>query len=280
MKTRIACPNCGFTTHIPTERIPIKARFASCPRCNERFPLKPDNPSPPASSSTGTLPTGSSLDTPHPAPETGKPGRGPSPWEDRGRLGLWKAIRRSFLGTILSPASFFRTMHTRHGLMEPLAIGVLFGSIGLITGLFKDFVLSVWGYGGGVRMLSSGVDSPFLLSGLMVLSPLIVCIGIFIMTGVLHLLLMIFRGASQGFEGTFRVVAYGQATQIFGVVPILGGLIGGLWYLVILIVGMREIHETTYPRVILAFLMPLLLTGALALAVLIPLIISTLNRLL
>ncbi|MFO7783084.1 MAG: YIP1 family protein [Thermodesulfobacteriota bacterium] len=280
MKTRISCPHCGFTTEIPTKRIPLKARFASCPRCRERFPLRLQDP--PSAPPPGTTPvlTGSSPDTAPVAREPLKSGRGPSPWEDRGRIGLWKGIYRSFLDTILSPGVFFRTMHTHKGLKEPLAVGILFGSIGLITGLFRDFVLSVWGYGGGVQVLSSGVDSPGLLSGIMALSPLIVCIGIFIMSGILHLFLRIFRGASQGFEGTFRVVAYGQATQIFGAVPILGGLIGGLWYLVVLIVGMREIHETSYSRVILAFLTPFLLTGAMALAVLIPLVFSLLNRLL
>ena len=64
---------------------------------------------------------------------------------------MWNGIYRSFLNTLLSPAAFFRTMHTRQGLKEPLAIGILFGSIGLITGLFKDFVMSVWGYGDGVQ---------------------------------------------------------------------------------------------------------------------------------
>ncbi len=280
MKTRIACPHCGFTAEIPTERIPLKARFASCPRCRERFPLRPDNPSSPTLPGKTTLSGGNSTNIAYAAGQPLKADRGPSPWEDRGRLGLWKGIYRSFLDTLLSPAVFFRTMHTRQGLKEPLAIGILFGAIGLIMGLFRDFVLSMWGYGGGVQMLSSGVDSPILLSGLMVLSPLIVCVGIFSMSGVLHLFLRIFRAASQGFEGTFRVVAYGQATQIFGVVPILGGLVGGLWFLAILIIGVREIHETTYSRVILAFLMPLLLIVTMAMIVLIPLIISLLTRML
>ncbi len=280
MKIRIACPHCGFTKEVPAERVPVKARFAACPNCREHFPLRPDDQSGPLPPSTNPVTTVGSTDSAAFPREASHSVRGPSPWEERDRVGLWKGIYRSFLKTLVSPASFFRTMHTRQGLKEPLAMGLLFGSIGLMTGIFKEFVLSVWGYGSGVRIFSSGVDSPFVLSALMALAPIVTGIGIFMLSGFLHLFLLVFRSASHGFEGTFRVVAYGQVTQVFGVVPVLGGIIGGLWYLVILVVGMREIHETSYSRVVLAFLMPLLLMTAIALAVLIPMIISLLNRLL
>ena len=76
--------------------------------------------------------------------------------------------------------------------------------------------------------------------------------------------------AVHGEEGTFRVVAYAQAPQILSVVPFIGGFAGGLWAIVVQIIGLREIHETTYLRVIIALILPLALIIPVAAAVLIP----------
>lgn len=242
MKTRIACPHCGFTTEIPTDRIPEKARLAACPRCRNRFPL-------PAM-------------------------RRPSPWEDRGRIGLWPGIYRSFLGVLLSPVSFFRGLAPQGGLREPLALGLLFGSLGAMLSLFWDFVLGALGVGGGLNVLASRNSIALLFPLLMVLSPILVGVALFVMSGLVHVLLRAVRDGRHGFEGTFRVVAHGQATQLFGAVPLLGGLIASLWFVVVLIVGLREIHETTYTRVALAFLLVTVLFIAVLAAVTIPLLMS------
>ncbi len=242
MKTRIACPHCGFTTEVSTDRIPEKARLAACPRCRNRFPL----------------------------PEV----RRPSPWEDRGRIGLWPGIYRSFLGVLLSPASFFRGLTPQGGLREPLALGLLFGSLGAMLSLFWDLVLGALGVGGGLDALASRYSITLVFPLLLVLSPVLVGVALFLTSGLLHVLLRVVRGGRHGFEGTFRVVAHGQAAQLFGAVPFLGGLIAGLWFLVVLIVGLREIHETTYTRVVLAFLLVAVLFLAVLAAVTIPLLMS------
>jgi hypothetical protein len=80
--------------------------------------------------------------------------------------------------------------------------------------------------------------------------------GIFISSAVWHLFLLLVKGADHEFEGTFRVVSYSQSAQIVSLIPILGGWVSGIWQLVIQIIGLKEIHETTYLKVILAFLIP------------------------
>lgn len=281
MKTRITCPHCDFTTEISTERIPEKARFASCPRCRNRIPLPAmDPPSAPRAAPA-------KAETEH-RPETGihKQGqafpdsgvsestRGPSPWEDRERVGLWPGIYRSFRDVLLSPAGFFRHLHHHNGLREPLAMGLLFGSLGVMLSLFWDFAMAVWGFGSGINGLASRLNITLLFPLLLVLSPLIVAAALFVMSGVLHILLLTVGGGKNGFEGTFRVFAYGQATQILGAIPFLGGVLAGIWFLVVLIVGLREIHETTYARVILAFLLVTVLGVAVLVASLVPILIS------
>lgn len=52
------------------------------------------------------------------------------------------------------------------------------------------------------------------------------------------------------------MVSYSQAAQIWGLIPFIGGSIGWIWQLVVQIIGLREMHETSYSRVIIAFLIP------------------------
>ena len=134
--------------------------------------------------------------------------------------------------------------------------------------LFWELATAVWGLGGGLQAVSSRFNISLLFPLLLVLAPLLVTLGLFVV------FLRAMRGAGHGFEGTFRVVAYGQMTQIFGAVPFLGGLIGSLWYGVVLVVGLREIHETSYARVILAFVLMTVLAVAVLLAAMVPVMIS------
>jgi len=43
------------------------------------------------------------------------------------------------------------------------------------------------------------------------------------------------------------------------VVPIIGGFVGGIWTLVLEIIGLKEAHGTDYWRVILAVVIPVIL---------------------
>jgi len=98
----------------------------------------------------------------------------------------------------------------------------------------------------------------FIFLVVMALVPLLVMLTLFLHSGVLHVLLRVTGAGSRGFEATFRVVSYSQATSVWGLVPLFGGLIGGIWQVVVQIIGLREIHETSYLKVIIAFLIPVL----------------------
>jgi len=69
-------------------------------------------------------------------------------------------------------------------------------------------------------------------------------------------MLLIVGGEKKGFEATFRVVSYSHAAQAWGVIPFVGGWIGGIWQLIVQIIGLREMHETSYFKVIMAFVIP------------------------
>ena len=70
---------------------------------------------------------------------------------------------------------------------------------------------------------------------------------------------MIVKNAKQPFETTFRVVCFagGSANPLL-VIPICGGLIGGIWKIVLYCIGFARAHETDTGRAVLAVALPLI----------------------
>ena len=78
-------------------------------------------------------------------------------------------------------------------------------------------------------------------------------------SGIFHLCLMIVGGAKQPFETTFRVVCFagGSANPLL-VIPICGGLIAGIWKIVLYCIGFARAHETDTGRAVLAVILPVI----------------------
>jgi len=273
MIIEITCPFCQFSKRVPSEKIPDAVKWVTCPRCRQRFEFNKKEaegaagiPVPPPA-----IPYHSEQEKGGEEPRGGASRTG-APWEKRSEIGLWQGILQTCKAVLFSPETLFKELTYDAGKREPLAFGLLTGSIGSMLGFFWQSLIP-----GGLLILGHSFLSQFTI-GIIVLFvvamiPLIVAIGIFIYSGILHLLLLIVRGANNGFEATFRVVSYSQAAQVLGIIPFIGGWIGGIWQLIIQIIGLREMHETSYLRVILAFVIPLFVGILVAVAVIVPLVI-------
>jgi predicted Zn finger-like uncharacterized protein len=235
----ITCPQCNYSRSIPIERVPPRTRWVRCPRCGSKFEF-----------------VRSEVD------QEGKGDRA-IPWERRAELGLWQGLTRTMRGVLFSPKSTFSSMPVSGGWREPLAFGLLVGSIGSMFTFFWEFMAESIGILKPLLGVSTSVSSPLVFLMLMLLSPLFVTVYLFISSIIFHVLLLLVRGGANGFEATFRVVSYSQATAAWSVVPILGGAIGWIWRSVVYIIGLKEAQETSYMRVILAFLIPFALLIAL-----------------
>lgn len=262
MNIEVICPYCRFSKKLPKEKIPVGARWATCPSCGQRFEF----------SARGK-------DTDPAIEEAGsgyafkEPKRKGAPWENRAEVGLWHGIYDTSKAVLFSPGAFFSSISPDGGIKEPLAFGVLVGSFGRMFGVFWHFLI----FSGSLLALGQSVFS-HLTVGLIfliiiVIIPFLLVLSMFIYSGVLHLLLLIVGGGKNTFEATFRVVSYSQATRAWVLIPFIGGWIGGIWQLVVQIIGLREIHETSYLRVIIAFLIPVALLLVVTVAVVIPLLI-------
>jgi len=291
---KIVCPNCNFSKEIDPAKIPPSARRATCPRCQTKFDLDlaqaaVETPPPfeAQAEAGGFAEEKAEAELPRqayrPAPATdleemaadlvgsgkvrGKAAEeeaGPeigTPWENRtgGFLSdFWATVKK----VLFSPAGFFEQMPVTGGKKGPLTFGVIAGSLGIIFSIFWQLAASLLGLGfgpGGAEEAPMGLMLVIMI-GLMILSPLLMAIGLYIWSAVTHFFLMIVRGAGSGFEATFRVAAYASSSQLFNIVPILGGFVGGIWSIVLVVIGLKRAHRIGLFRVILGvFILPIVL---------------------
>lgn len=270
MAVELVCPFCGFSKKTSEKMIPERAKWAICPRCRRRFEI-----SLPGRGTVSGAEEMGQKESPHGIDRKLEMGseRSGAPWERRSENGFVWGIWRTFKEVLFSPAAFFRRLTFNGGMGEPLAFGLLVGAVGNMLGLFWPVILVSTGlFPFGSSVLGQlGAGLIFLI--LVVVIPISVTLSMFIYSAVFHLLLLIVRGGKNGFEATFRVVAYSQAAQAWELIPVIGSWIGGFWRLVVWVIGLREIHGVSYLKIIVAFLLPVAFLVVVSLAVVVPFLI-------
>jgi len=231
----ITCPQCNYTKSVPLEKIPPGAKWIKCPQCGNRFEylIKEEDRATEKRSAT--------------------------PWERRLELGLWKGIKQTIKSVLFSPKHMFSAMPVKDGWREPLAFGLLVGSISSMCAFFWEFLMANSGLLKPFGGVSISLSLPIIFLIFIFLSPLLVSISIFISSLIIHFLLLLVRAGNNRFEATLRVMAYSQATRIWSILPFIGSLIGWVWRSIVQIIGLKEAHETNYMRIIVAFSIPIVL---------------------
>jgi hypothetical protein len=163
---------------------------------------------------------------------------------------------QSFVTTVrrlvLEPVAFFRSMTPQGDFVNPLLFALICWEISAIIGGFLSVLGSVVGL--GVRSVGEAIVGLF---ASLILTPIFAAVVLAIAAGIIHLLVMLIaRPAGTSFETTFRVVAYADVAMLVTWVPILGALVGGVWYTVLSIFGVREAHHTSTGKAAAIVLIP------------------------
>jgi hypothetical protein len=235
------CPGCG-------KEIPDAYAGVRCPSCG--VSLIPGAPPPGGAGA--------------PAPPGSPAG---IPWEDRGALGFFPALLGNMRLCLFEPAAFFSRLPRRENLGSALGYVALLGWIGSLGGFFWSLALKApqmalmrsMGIEPRTHELPPGLQG-IIYFGALLLAPLFIVIGVFIWSAILHVVLWIVGGAKEGFEATARVVSYSAgSTYPFQLIPVCGGFVGGIWSLVLQIIGLSKAHDISPGRAALAVLLPLAL---------------------
>jgi hypothetical protein len=202
------------------------------------------------------LESNNSFDTTNAPPPAG--GLELPPWERRDRFGFLNALYLTIKDVLLSPQTFFQRMPTHLGLKQPMMFAIV---LGVVASFFA------WMYfitGSSLLILFSDDLSKFLKGplysfGIFVFSPLIVLVFLYVNSAITHGMLMLFGGNKLGYEATFRVIAYSEATNILTILPFFGSGIGVIWGLVVTMIGLYSVHEIEPWKAVAAVLVPLII---------------------
>lgn len=196
-------------------------------------------------------------------PQVESPVLGPLPWErpgaGPGELGpTWTRL-------IASPAASFRALTVTRGFGRALVFGLLCYFVG-------NVVAQVWGlvmeaplqrmleqFGGPAfaRQEAAALSPAIRFAVGVIVGPMVWIVFLFLWSGIVHGLLLLFGGAPKGFETSLRVIAYSAAPSVFAAVPFLGGLVGSVWGIVLQCIGLAEAHGVPRGRAVAAVLVPL-----------------------
>jgi hypothetical protein len=219
-----------------------------------KFPEFGGGASPPPVAST-IAPSTAAPKADAPAPRSGLP------WENRQGRPFLSAFIETLQMILSRPAEAFTAMRREGGLVDPLLYVLIGGTFGLIVHFIYRFLFI------SLNIFADRSD-PFAHLGivgigwifLLIFTPVLIVIGVFINAAIIHLCLMLVGGAKQSFETTFRVICFtcGSVYPLL-IVPVCGSLIVGIWGLVLYCIGLARAHETDTGRAVLAVLLPLIL---------------------
>ncbi|MEE9208278.1 MAG: YIP1 family protein [Gemmatimonadota bacterium] len=181
-------------------------------------------------------------------------------WEDASE-GFPGNLLQTWLDCVTRPTEFFSKVDLSASLGRP----VLYY---LIVSMLSAFFYMAWGSPGfdeswssalGVQADQLGpISSSFKLLYFFATpfaSLLALCIG----TLAYHVFRLFLAPNGRRLSDTARVLCYAGSPGILNVIPWVGGLVGGIWSLVLLVVGIREMHRTTTGRSVAIVLLPMVI---------------------
>jgi hypothetical protein len=252
-----ACPNCH-------QQIPEISELKFCPFCGGSLaletattPSEGNEPIVPESTPTGAASAAApayEFSAPSPAPQSYVP------WEDRQRLGFLPAFSQTWSDSVFRPAEFFRRAPKTGNVGAALLYAILIVTTAGLLSIFWQYLF--WDRFSNWENLESiiGMEiSRSILGVWAVLLPFSAIIALFISSFIFHLCLMIVGSSKNGYEATLRGLCYSYGPYLFVLIPFCGSLIAGVWTFVLMIIGWRELHESTTGRVLFAVLLPFIL---------------------
>lgn len=181
------------------------------------------------------------------------------PWERPERYGHLMGLYQTIVRVMFNAPRFFATLgKCRGSVMRPLLFYVLLG-------LFQTLVKLAWFQSVApsvtdpqVQELLSSADMSVALT--LVVAPALLAAQLFLYSALFFLMLRLVQPEQVVFPTVLRVVAYSSAPMIVCAVPVLGPVVGLVWFAACCFMGCRFALNLQWHKVALA-LVPLYLIG-------------------
>lgn len=229
-----------------------------CPSCYHDIPAQGTRC--PACGESTAAPE--SLPDPSPVPE-GERSAKSSPWEERGGKGTFAALGETLQSSLFSPSAFFAALPPSGKAGSALLYAIIVGTIGAAAALLWQRVAgnpNVWIY--------SDLEIPrmggYLWYVVLAAMPLFIVLSTLFRSAVLHFSLLILGGAKEGYTATLKTVCYASSANAFNAFPLCGSVIAWFWRVVLIVIGLREVHRISTGRAFVAWLLPFIILSCIA----------------
>lgn len=193
-----------------------------------------------------------------------------SSWDRASRGGLAGAFVETVKRSLIDPQIFFEEVSGGSGWRRPTIFAVIVYTIVYIAAI--AYQAGFQGLTVGAQMASQiknafipaimlSIPLYLLIAAIIVavVMPVFTALVLFLQSAVFHLCLMVVGGAGRDFQATYRTVCFSSGPQLLAVVPIFGQIAAPVWQIVLLIIGLKVVHKTTYAKSALAVFLPILL---------------------
>ena len=183
-------------------------------------------------------------------------------WERRATLGFLPAFGQTWSDSTFKANKFFRQAARTGNVGSALLYAFIVGTAAYILAVYLQ--LEVFGGYDQLKNLEEYMGDPELWlqdNRLLMFAfiPVLVIFGIFIYSWILHVCLLLVGSGRSGWEATFRVLCYSSGPLFFMLLPVCGGMIASIWQLGLITIGLREFHQSSTARVLVAIFLPLIL---------------------
>ncbi len=186
----------------------------------------------------------------------GRPGGGGAraelnPWENRGGRDFFSALFATWKLACFRPTEFFSNLDPKGPIGPAFAYAVMANGIGSVFAMLWVFI-----QGPAFGQTANLPGSPIWL---LLFAGVSAVIGIWISAAIIHVGCMVFGCGSRGFDATFRGVAYSAGPGIFMLVPFCGSVVASIWVVVLEVIAIQHVQQTSSGRAVAAIMLPVIL---------------------
>ncbi len=181
-------------------------------------------------------------------------------WEDSGHP-FPKNLLDTWRRSVFSPGEFFRDVPYERPAARPILYYVLVSVVSSLVMLWWSPAFSTL----QIPLLGETMAASELLpfAGATAasaafnffLAPFVAIISLTLWSLLLHLFVLMLARQRRSLTATVRAVCYAAGPSLLVIVPVLGALVGGVWTLVLTVIGIREAHRMTTGAAVAAMLM-------------------------
>ena len=168
----------------------------------------------------------------------------------------WNWLVKIGKEVILDPMNFFEEVPKEHGLKKALiywGVVTLLASLMSLVYILPYSIMQVALKGG----IAGFVSAPFIVAMIVVAYFLFFFIGLgmIFVSGAIYQFIFKLLNGKGGFHDTVRVLCYARTAQLFVIIPFAGFFVG-IYHIVLLVIGFKQVHKLSWGMSVLGTLIP------------------------